>query len=267
MIIMLRSVALLSLICHISLCASSHAGIFKDEESLSDSQRKAEILKEQILPGKIVLSTLDNSSWPDFMSATPIGKPGDSQTKSILSSAHNLLSWQEDGYWQKRNKNYKVYFCDSWGREYKITDAISLSNDRMDAKNDVALYFLEDDIPCSPHNIIERELSSEPNLASLAYGWELVSSNAAYSVCNLFGEKPYYLQNTPYLNTKGLYAHTYETDRMLHLSNEEGQHRYTYLARQNSESSQDFQFYTQIIGHLYEQRPLMGSCIFHVQNK
>ncbi|MGV8949089.1 MAG: hypothetical protein ACOH2E_07000 [Candidatus Paracaedibacter sp.] len=227
MVYTIRYWLLLPLIMQTCFLFSSQAGVFKDQVSLEEAYSKAGLLKEKIFPGKIVISSPDRTVWSEFLSATPISTPGYSETKTILSSAHNFLLWDVTKDW-KGSKDYKMYYYDYLGREYLIKDAITASNQNMDVINDIALYYLEDNVACNPHNTIERDLPQTLNLRALTNGWGLISSNVP-SACNFSGEESHYLQNELYLNSN-VYAHAYGVNQMVHLSNKHGQHRYSYLA-------------------------------------
>lgn len=227
MVYTIRYWLLLPLILQICFIFASQAGVFKDQECLEEACSKAGQLKEKIFPGKIVISSLDGRIWDDFFSATPIGMPEKSQTKTILSSAHNTLLWDVASDWKQ--SKYKMSYYDFQGREYPIKDAITASSQNVDVINDIALYYLEDNVACNPHNTIEQDLSQNLNLSALSNGWGLISSNVSLA-CNFSGEKSYYLQNELYLNSNNEYAHAYGVDQMVHLSNKYGQHRHSYLA-------------------------------------
>lgn len=228
MVYTIRYWLLLPLILQICFIFASQAGVFKDQECLKEACSKAGQLKEKIFPGKIVISSLDGRIWDDFFSATPIGTPEKSKTKTILSSAHNTLLWDVASDW-KESKDYKMSYYDFQGREYAIKDAITASSQNMDVINDIALYYLEDYVACNPYNTIERDLSPTLNLRALPNGWGLISSNVP-SACNFTGEESHYLQNEFYLNSNNVYAHAYGVDQMVHLSNKAGQHRHSYLS-------------------------------------
>lgn len=212
------------------LPSQSQAGIFKDQESLGEAHTKAGTLKEKILPGKIVVSSHGRTIWSEFLSATPIGMPESPQTKTILSSAHNFLLWDTHKDW-KESRTYKMYYYDFLGKEYQIIDAVTPANN-AEAVNDIALYYLKENVSCNPLNTIDQDLPQDVNLSALCSGLSVVSGDP--SICNFFGEHPYYLQNALYLNQNNIYAHVYSVDRALHLSNKYNEYRYSYLAKDAS---------------------------------
>ncbi|MDP1615101.1 MAG: hypothetical protein Q8L68_04820, partial [Methylococcales bacterium] len=167
------------------------AGIFKDEDSLNASHETAQPLNEHIFPGKIIVTYGPNeASWLDYASAFPVGKPGDTSTRTVVSAAHTYIT-SAISY-----GNSKRHYCDYQGKRYDIEDTILLGGDKnlitaresiRWAENDIVLYRLKEPIACNPFNDIPRNFEQHVSLTTLTYGWTIVMPENGGIAGNLDG--------------------------------------------------------------------------------
>lgn len=199
------------LLYHAVFCFSTHAGIFKDEEDIISSQQKAEILKGEIFPGRMIVN--DTETFRCYASATAIGRPGEKETKTALSSAYPYSEWS--------NPKYTIYFVDNQNTWRKVDKALTLTNDKgeLDCRNDIVMYYLEDSIPCNPNIEIVKYMEEQVTLSSLSYGLALPLDKED-SCRNLYGGLPYCMQNTCKLY-KDIYIHEYIADRFIYLQDDD----------------------------------------------
>lgn len=191
------------------LCDSPKA-CFRDSESMTESQQKATSLKSGVLTGRILATSSDRTRRLDFVSATVIGLPGQSETKTILSCAHISLV-------KKRDPNCHFFYqCHATGKFYSIESAIYLTEASLDSNKDIGLFYLKDPISCNPLNVIARDFSQSPiPLSSLPASWG-ITLNDITKMYNFDGENPYFITNEFDIDqTK--YIHTYLADQWLRI--------------------------------------------------
>lgn len=220
------------------LCFYVSAGIFNTQKEMEASQVRADELKDEIMPGKIVLKNQENGDWLDYASATLIGKPGDKESITVLSCAHFYFGNLD---FINSSLNLKFYFYDYNGAVYDIDNIIPypINGDNLNSYNDIALFHLKLPIPLKSSVQITREFSLETAVRSLSAGWSVISdefSDQNNIVSNIYGEKFQCLENTlnKYKSCRDipdLYVHKYTADRLLNTSNlDVFSSRYHYLA-------------------------------------
>ena len=194
----------------------SRSHIFYDEEGMNWSRDKAKQYNEGIRPGKIVVTDLNGRKWLDYASAVPIGRPGESQTRTILSCSHTYIG--------STDCSSRLFYCEGDDTMHEIENVLCAQIDGRildtripDAHKDIALHYLKDPVSCNPLNDISREAEPRVTFSNVSFGWSLVISQNKGVLGNFEGRTAHYSENTFEYTPAETYVHDYTADRIASL--------------------------------------------------
>lgn len=196
-------------------------------ESPGRDFEKADKLKEQIFPGKILVDSSDGSTRIDYASAFVLGLPGQQQSRSVLSCAHIAN--------QARSKDSacKFWYEDYLGKVLPVEMVFPLTTDLViDQRNDVAVFRLYQPVSCNPQVEITRETPKEVSIATISHGW--VPHSDTYTLENTDGKRPVYFEGK-YTYLKSDLSQKFLADRVVQISTHlRPEKRCLYLGKSNS---------------------------------
>lgn len=186
------------------------AHIFFDIDSMKSSQMHAKSYHSSLYAGKIVVTDETGTDWLDYASAVPLGKPGEKQTKTILSCAHTYI--------ESLDYSSRLFYCDWDDRMHEIKKVLCYDNDtRVTAQNDIGLHYIDTPIICNPFTEISQDLTPQVTLSTVSFGWSLIAGQDHCEFTNYKGSTAYYAQNTFEYSQQGTYVHNYTADRVVSL--------------------------------------------------